>query len=122
MFEKVKKFIMDHKKQFIIGGCLMLAGAGSGWYLYSKYGKKDPPPQIQANFVINRWIKDALPKPDWGKAYDVQEHWLDAQTGCPMMMVDTFLPYLGEFGEKLMSEFNASPDIPVGMIMIYGND
>ena len=120
MFEKVKKFVKEHKTEFIIGGCALLAGVGGGYYIYFKYGKKEPP--VQANFVVSRYVKDDLPKPNWGIHYDIQEHWMDPSSGCPMMILDTYLPCLGEFGEKLINECCANPDIPVGIIMTYGNN
>ena len=119
MFEKVKKFVKEHKKELIIGGLATLSVLGGGYYLGSKYSKKETP--VQANFVVSRYVNDNLPKPNWGTAYDIQEHWMDASNGCPMMILDTFLPYLGEFGEKLINECGANPDIPVGIIMCYGN-
>lgn len=120
MFKKIKKFVSEHKKEIIVGACVMLGCAGGGYYICSKYAKTKQP--VQANFVVSRYVTEELPKPDWGKAYDIQEHWMDPSSGCPMMILDTFLPYLGEFGEKLINECGANPDIPVGLIMTYGNN
>lgn len=120
MFEKIKKFCKEHKTGLIIGGLTTLAGLGGGYYICQKYGKKDPP--VQANFVVTRYVTNNLPKPDWGIHYDIQEHWKDGESQCPMMILDTYLPCLGELGEKLMNDCCANPDIPVGIVMMYGDN
>lgn len=120
MFEKVKKFVKDHKTEIIIGILGATAIGGGLYYVGTKRAKTMLP--VQANFVVSRYVTENLPKPDWGKSYDIQEHWMDPSTGCPMMILDTFTYCLGEFGEKLMNELNANPDIPVGIIMTYGNN
>ena len=118
MFEKVKKFVKNHKKEIIIIGVSFLTG-GAAYVVGKHFAEKTDP--VQANFVVSRYVSQELPKPDWGIHYDIQEHWMDPSTGCPMMILDTYLPCLGEFGEKMINEF-ANPDIPVGIIMTYGNN
>jgi len=117
MFKKVTKWFGQHKKEIIIGGIALIAGIGGGYYFSQKTVNKQ-----QINLVVSRYVNNELPKPDWGIHYDIQEHWMDSNTCCPMMILDTYLPCLGELGEKLMNECNANPDIPVGIIMTYGND
>ena len=122
MFEKVKGFVKDHKNELAIVLISAVTFGTGSYILCNYYSKKRPVKNYSVNLVANRYVTDELPKPDWGKGFDIQEHWMDASSGCPMMILDTYLYYLGEFGQKLIENCSANPDIPVGIIMTYGNN
>jgi len=112
MFEKIKKFCKDNKAAIImsvIGGSVAI-----GTWAYWIHSLN------QRNVSVAQSVPD-LPIPDWGSHYDIQEHWkVCGDEGC-VMVLDTFLPYLGDFGEKMIENF-ANPDIPVNIIMTYGDN
>lgn len=128
-WKKAKQFIADHKREVktVCGGaCLFISGALLGYWIYKARSPVTFLDGCNARAGMGIIGAEDLVKPNWGKGYDIQEHWTEKNRGNGvmdrMMILDTFLPHLGELGEKLINDENcwANPDLPVSLILGYG--
>lgn len=109
-FKKVKTFLIDHKEEIITATVAIIGGA-----LFFKgivYMANSPHRSAEGKVPV-----DDMPIPDFGTGFDIQENW-DERNEC-VMIVDAFLPHMGEFGEKMINELDCNPDIPVSMVVEY---
>ena len=118
---EIKKFIKDHKKEFIVTGVVV---AGVTLTVIALKRKKDPAWQLQKICeMISELppsIKHDLTIPNWN-GMEIFEHWTEDHV--QNMILKCHVTQLGELGEHLLDDFatQCNPDIPVELVLTYCN-
>ena len=115
---EIKKFIKDHKKEFIVTGVVV---AGVTLTVIALKKAKTPTKELQK---ICEKIAALPPRdltiPDWN-GMEIFEHWTEDHV--QNMILKCHVTQLGELGEHLLDDFatQCNPDIPVELVLTYCN-